>query len=47
LEQTIKTSTTRKIHVDNLIKSIMEEGEGEEEVGAAQAEAEQQEEEED
>jgi hypothetical protein len=43
LEQTIKTSTTRKIHVDNLIKSIME---GEEEVGAAQAEAEQQEEEE-
>ncbi|KAK2354968.1 hypothetical protein QL285_092426 [Trifolium repens] len=46
LEQTIKTSTARKNHVDNLIKSIMEE-EGEEEVGAAQAEAEQQEEEED
>ncbi|KAK2397005.1 hypothetical protein P8452_18147 [Trifolium repens] len=45
LEQTIKTSTARKTHVDNLIKSIMEEGEGEEEVGAAQAEAEQQEEE--
>jgi hypothetical protein len=44
LEQTIKTSTARKNHVDNLIKSIMEE-EGEEEVGAAQAEAEQQEEE--
>ncbi|KAK2402299.1 hypothetical protein QL285_051833 [Trifolium repens] len=40
LEQTIKTSTARKTHVDNLIKSIMEEGEGEEEVGAAQAEAE-------
>ncbi|KAK2363204.1 hypothetical protein QL285_088211 [Trifolium repens] len=47
LGETIKTSTARKIHVDNLIKSIMEEGEGEEEVGAAQAEAEQQEEEED
>ncbi|KAK2369594.1 hypothetical protein QL285_082716 [Trifolium repens] len=46
LEQTIKTSTARKNHVDNLIKSIMEE-EGEEEVGVAQAEAEQQEEEED
>ncbi|WJX72313.1 hypothetical protein P8452_56203 [Trifolium repens] len=46
LEQTIKTSTERKNHVDNLIKSIMGE-EGEEEVGAAQAEAEQQEEEED
>ncbi|KAK2356929.1 hypothetical protein QL285_094246 [Trifolium repens] len=45
LEQTIKTSTARKTHVDNLIRSIMEEGEGEEEVGAAQAEAEQQEEE--
>ncbi|KAK2361922.1 hypothetical protein QL285_087027 [Trifolium repens] len=45
LEQTIKTNTARKTHVDNLIKSIMEEGEGEEEVGAAQAEAEQQEEE--
>ncbi|KAK2389857.1 hypothetical protein QL285_063419 [Trifolium repens] len=44
LEQTIKTSTARKNHVDNLIKSIMEE-EGEEEVRAAQAEADQQEEE--
>ncbi|KAK2368847.1 hypothetical protein QL285_082014 [Trifolium repens] len=46
LEQTIKISTARKNHMDNLIKSIMEE-EGEEEVGAAQVEAEQQEEEED
>ncbi|KAK2382168.1 hypothetical protein QL285_069716 [Trifolium repens] len=42
LEQTIKTNTTRKAHVDNLIRSIREEGEGGD--GAAQAEAEQEEE---
>ena len=43
LEKTIKTSTARKTHVDNLIKSIMENGE--DEVGDAQAEDEQEEEE--
>ncbi|KAK2402065.1 hypothetical protein QL285_051615 [Trifolium repens] len=43
LEKTIKTSTARKTHVDNLIKSIMEKGEGEDEVGDAQAEDEQEE----
>lgn len=41
LGETIKTSTTRKAHVDNLIKSIMEKAEAE---GAAHAEAEQEEE---
>jgi hypothetical protein len=44
--ETIKTSTAGKTHVDNMIKSILEEDEGEDEVGAAQAEAEQEEEEE-
>jgi hypothetical protein len=34
LGETIKTSTTRKAHVDNLIKSIMQEAEVEGENGA-------------